>query len=583
MFIACGILVESFTHICQDELCQGEFTSQDGNKVWYGAISDGCSRTQGSHLGAKYLVKEFALQTEALYNSGLRGEQLLRQVALKLTEKMAEYRWQDEHSELVSYNGNVICSEVFATLQGYIADHERVLLLLAGDGYIAINGNVQPLGGTYPVWHLAYPKEEWEAKLSHTYAFVDMPTERVNSLMLATDGLEISQTLSDLLDKPQSFVEEVKKEATMALYPKHRTDDTGMLVLARTSGKTANPLPANAAEKVRQLTEQRTAGNIYADAGNPEKIVARQQDQNYWRKTFDKHYDHLAGNNDVGVMTFGITAPQRQPVLPKVSVAKALPEAYAFLPLTRYCDYDSRLKVRFGLSGLGPRHICEILLRLRETLTALHKRGEYAGSLRPQDVEVKFNLLTKDEAGDFTDPGLKHLHNKFLRAEVRLVKPKQLDPNFVHPELWNKVRQIRTDKQAQFQNDCYQFAVLAWWLLSGADPFGEGIPADDSHNRIYRMAHNHYYWNTASKVLIPTDRLQFLKVAQGRWGYNLHADIQQVLNFKTPSLLSAEEMSLIRDHGFRCKNKGGEKPGEGCTLYVHPDTQRCPFCGLKFV
>lgn len=201
------------------------------------------------------------------------------------------------------------------------------------------------------------------------------------------------------------------------------------------------------------------------------------------------------------------------------------------------------------------------------------------------NVEVRFVQRLESEVEHYTDPGLKCLHNTFLRAEVKIHKTatKDLDKQFIHPELWEPIRRMRPDRQAKVKNDCYQFAVLAWWLLSSADPFGEGVPEDPSHDRIYRMQNNHYYWNTESKVLILTQRCLFLQVARGRWGKVFQREIVQNLKFNTLILLTVEQLKLIRDLGFRCRYRKAKTDEGGCTLYMHPNITKCPHCGRKFI
>jgi hypothetical protein len=300
--------VESFHHICQDAVCQGEFISTSGKRVWYGAVSDGCSSALGSQHGARFIVSSFSRLVEELYNTGLREAALLSGLALGLTEAMAAYEPCDEHSNLYRYNETIMCSELEATLQAYVADGDRILLLLAGDGFLSLNGKLcwmdQSGGATYPVVLLTYPRTLWQEKLGYAYVFVSLPTERIDTVMLATDGLQNAESFACSND-PLSFIERVRKEASTWPCPRHRSDDTSAVVLKRTGKRSRDPLPTEAVDQIANEVGRRTFQNILLDAGKPKMKVIRQQDEVCLKQSFDLHLD-IQVSTAAGITLFGL-------------------------------------------------------------------------------------------------------------------------------------------------------------------------------------------------------------------------------------------------------------------------------------
>lgn len=188
----CGIKAECLSHICQDAIHFNRFMDSKGQEVSVGSISDGCSGVFGSENGSEFLVRAFAEEAERLGKSGQRDERYLRQVSLALLKRMARYEPLNPESSVFSVNGNTFSDELFATLYGFVADKEKVLMLLAGDGFLAINGYgleiTQEGGDLYPINLLKLPEDKWEEKLDDLFEFVEIPTERINDFVLATDG-----------------------------------------------------------------------------------------------------------------------------------------------------------------------------------------------------------------------------------------------------------------------------------------------------------------------------------------------------------------------------------------------------------
>lgn len=215
-----GIKAECLNHLCQDAIAIHQFTDINGQKVYTGAISDGCSGEFGSEHGSAFLVKTFIEEVENLGKTGNRDNDFLHKVTLSILERMAAYQPQNTNSEIIRCHSVNISKELVATLYGFVADENKILLLLAGDGVIMINGHskiIEQKGGDlYPYCLLLFPKKEWPKRISEIFFFTEIPTDRINNLVLATDGFSHPDpaTYPDITRDPVAFVMQAEFHAT---------------------------------------------------------------------------------------------------------------------------------------------------------------------------------------------------------------------------------------------------------------------------------------------------------------------------------------------------------------------------------
>ena len=585
--LVCNVPGFGISHVRQQDAWLAQAFEHESRQVFVGAVSDGCTDAStddfGGHKktftehGSRWLVEEFFTQTQKQYQNGLRGKNLMRATLLGVVGQMEHYKPKNNLSEFIEAKGGVTLSnELVATLFAYIIDGENCTLAVAGNGELWINGKrakVDQSGGDlYPYVIYSYLPGQWDKQLENMFTIHCFPTTEVSKLALSTDGLKdtVLNSVASLNGKP---LEKACLKTGQELVRAGGSMDDCTLVAWINSQANHVPTPG----WLTAFAQEASSKNFQAfrSGQQTDRMAVPLQAKSALPKSIQATVTDPAPSQPA--------APQRAAQTPPVAVVAPTTGIVVatndFIPLTELCDYDSRI----GL-GYGPRHICEVLLRVREALTAMHARGQYAGNLRPQDVAVKFNRLTEQQAQAFgEDPGLKYLHNTYLRAEVKLepAGKGQLDRNFVLPKLWDKVNQVPTDTQAQVNNDCYQFAVLAWWLLSTADPFGEGVPKDPSHNRSNRMDKNHCYWNEARVFVPDRQRFEFLSTMHGRWD-EFEKWIYRTLDFERLPMIDSKTFKLFRDHGFVCQDKGGTQPGKGCEAYLHPSTTRCPCCKCIF-
>ncbi|MCX6808695.1 MAG: protein phosphatase 2C domain-containing protein [Candidatus Berkelbacteria bacterium] len=282
VYISSGIKIRGGKHpCCQDALCQGQYETSDGGYIWYGAIADGCGSAVGSQYGAAFLVSEYERAVTELYEAGLRGEELLEEIAIRLCESMFRYDSVCAGSEIFSYAGNVISAELTATVYGYVADCDRIVLLLAGDGYIGINGIGEIIDqhneAVYPVYLLQTPMHSWRSNLNQVFHFVNMPTYRVDNLVLATDGFYGGNEYSRLFHDPNMLTDKIEREASRFPFPKHRSDDTSLLSLAKTDNWSSDPLPLDATNRIKRSLEDRSVDQVLSLGAHIETQLIRKE------------------------------------------------------------------------------------------------------------------------------------------------------------------------------------------------------------------------------------------------------------------------------------------------------------------
>ena len=259
-----GIKAECLHHLCEDDLFLSQFVDNNGEQVWVGSVSDGCSGAFGSEHGADFLVRTFAEEAERLGKNGVRDMHFFRQVALEVVRRMADYQPRNPGSEIYRCcDGINISDELTATLYGFIADKERILLIMAGEGTLEINGTEkiidQPGGDIYPVYLLRFPKETWEENLEKIFAFVELPTERVENFIIATDGFghPNSSEYPSLLKDPAMFVlhsrhlANSKEDASLV-----RGDDATAIAFTHSGFRSDNLLDADEIEAIGRYVEE---------------------------------------------------------------------------------------------------------------------------------------------------------------------------------------------------------------------------------------------------------------------------------------------------------------------------------------
>lgn len=297
MFKGRGIKIDSFSHIAQDAICLGSFKSKWGNKVFYGAVSDGDSSSQGSHFGSKFLVDQFAKHANSLYNADHRNEDLLRSIVLKITDEMLRYTPKNSHSELLQIGSNQICGELSATLLGFIVDKEKTLIMIAGDGELSINGKCGTIENDVigPSALLYSPRSDWPKMMGYFYDFTTIPTDRLNNLVLSTDGIDDLGSYLNLSDNPDKFVSKIGDDASIDMEPKHRHDDTTVIILSRRGRKSSNPLPNDTAETIcKSASAVRSYLGVLPE--NVQRIILRKEGR--------QSYNRYTEDNSVGITLY---------------------------------------------------------------------------------------------------------------------------------------------------------------------------------------------------------------------------------------------------------------------------------------
>lgn len=271
----CGIRAECLTHICQDDLRFHQFFDSSGESVWVGAVADGCSGALGSENGSAFLVQSFIEEAERIGKTEKRNNQFLQHVIMALAERMTKYQPRNSASEISNYNGIEVSSELVATLYGFVIDNNQVLLVMAGDGLISINGHAcminQTSGDLYPVFLLKFPRNMWQKKLEQIFTFAEFPAERVHNLMLATDGFHHPNPneYANLVKDPAMFILHAKFHATKndcdgipGANSSRGGDDATALIFARNNQPSKNLLSAAEVVKLGKNVMNHDNGNF---------------------------------------------------------------------------------------------------------------------------------------------------------------------------------------------------------------------------------------------------------------------------------------------------------------------------------
>ncbi len=319
----CGIVAECLSHINQDALCFEEFTDENGEKVYVGAISDGCSGALGSEHGSKFMVQTFVEEVGKLIGKSKRDGDFMRLVALNLIERMADYRPQRNDTGIKNFNGINVSEELAATLYAFVADNKSILIMLAGDGSIAINdhrcGIDQEKGDIYPKYILSFPRKTWEKRLDDIFVFSEFPAEKISSVMLATDGFThpSESEYSGLVDDPAMFILHAEHLATLeedgmdipGASAFRGGDDASALVFANPGASPNGLISRDEVAKLGAKVEYHFSGKFFREISNAQSVTVRESA----RKCDPTNDPAFARNisHAKGVCVFGITASDR--------------------------------------------------------------------------------------------------------------------------------------------------------------------------------------------------------------------------------------------------------------------------------
>ena len=183
-------------HAPQDSLFVHEFEHQ-GQKIHIGALADGCTddihdRDYQPKLGATWLVSEFAKQAEAAYAQELREESLGRAIVLAILKGMRDYEPRYSRSKWKKGPYGAYCDELVATLYGFVADADRMVVITCGDGYLIHDGDIAMVEQSlvYPTDMIAsFSEEDWPDKLDRVFMIISIDMSQISAFGIASDGL----------------------------------------------------------------------------------------------------------------------------------------------------------------------------------------------------------------------------------------------------------------------------------------------------------------------------------------------------------------------------------------------------------
>ena len=319
----CGIVAECLSHINQDALCFKEFTDENGETVYVGAISDGCSGALGSEHGSTFMVQTFIEEAGKLVKKYRRDSAIMRQTLLNLLERMTIYKPRRGDTGIEKLVDVESSEELSATLYGFIADSNIMLLALAGDGSISINdhhyGIGQENGDLYPEYILSFPRKTWEKRLDDIFVFGEFPTSKIRSLVLATDGFThpLQNEYPGLVNDPAMYILHAEHHATIEGHgtnipgsiPSRGGDDATALVFANLESISNNPIGAKEVENLAKKTSRHSTQKILREIKESPCVTVRESARKC-NPNSDKTFQRNLSHRD-GVHLFGITASDR--------------------------------------------------------------------------------------------------------------------------------------------------------------------------------------------------------------------------------------------------------------------------------
>lgn len=151
-----------------------------------GIVSDGCSGSPNSQIGAVLQVRFLCRVLLEGLSSGLRGAELLETARLRQEEMFRGV------SAALGESVEVLVPEMFyATVVGVVVTTETTLIFRRGDGVILINDEDPILVDEgnkphYPAYSLLNSGLE-----DHTFHICrEMPTDEVTQVLIGTDGMD---------------------------------------------------------------------------------------------------------------------------------------------------------------------------------------------------------------------------------------------------------------------------------------------------------------------------------------------------------------------------------------------------------
>lgn len=181
--------------------------NQDGYSLFHtpnsivGVVCDGCGSGDYSEVGARITARIVAYNAHTLTNSyqelGPEFLSMLESVTLASLRSTAQQLGDSPQmrGESLTYSqGKTVEDYLLCTVLGVVMTPKTVLVFFVGDGIVAVNGEIQvlePNEGNSPDY-LAYAltgsargSDAWKLR-----TLCQIPTEELNSVLLATDGLE---------------------------------------------------------------------------------------------------------------------------------------------------------------------------------------------------------------------------------------------------------------------------------------------------------------------------------------------------------------------------------------------------------
>lgn len=637
----CGIKAECLNHICQDSIAMRQFIDVNGNEVYTGAVSDGCSGIFGTEHGSDFLVRTFVDEVERLGKAGNRKNDFLHRVIMSVIEHMAAYKPKDSRSEITRWNNTDLSGELTATLYGFIADKNQTSLLLAGDGNIIINGHSaninQHKGDLYPSYILQFPKKNWDKVAQNVIYFTEFPSDRIDSLVLATDGFghPNPESFNGITDDPATFVLQAKFHATKSdsfdgipgCYASRGGDDATALIFCRTGFSSKDPVRPDEVSKLCQMAANHWTDSLYkailASRGKEIRPCTIDGDPTdsmiFRRKISNSEGVHLYGitsddiekykrqrdsilssricTDDSNPFNFSATrvaktkAPQtpsetkpssniqilstKEKVLKNSESPKIESRKGMWIPFQEICDYKNSLKL-----GVGFRHFPFIARDLWNFIQGSHESGLRFGNLRPQDLEFNMRKIgTKEPEFNFRLKSQNVSARVDLENKSKLTKPYgKLDEQFIHPVFEGK---LKNDDEARLDHDWFSYKTLLFWIFTKADPFGLGTVKDlPEADRRYRMEKKIY---CASKhvQLEPASRL-FIERALYRLGKDSFMFIRSTRNSEELREYPEVVLSAFKNGLIKCDNiiiKPNQKRATPCNFARLELWIKCPYCG----
>lgn len=193
---------------CQDGR-EAKLITIDGQEFLVGVVSDGCGSGTANEV-AGILLPQFAVnQIEHL----LRFETPISQIPVVLYPYVVAYL--DGIKKQIPFNTQkemvqFIQDHLLATVIGFVVGQDEGVVFHAGDGFLAINGEITKIEhgnkSPYPAYHLV-PRSalKGEIVLPRTFDATPIKPAKLKRLVIATDGFRggmLERMLKEAFEKP---------------------------------------------------------------------------------------------------------------------------------------------------------------------------------------------------------------------------------------------------------------------------------------------------------------------------------------------------------------------------------------------